>query len=104
VHDPPARALCRTDLYGLQFYKQLRRVLRPGGQLFHYIGSPDSKESGRLYSGITVRLKEAGFTNVKKAPRAFGLTATASLTLERNSSDHPPFSSTSSGETESSEY
>jgi hypothetical protein len=27
------------------------------GQLFHYIGNPDSKESGRLYRGIARRLQ-----------------------------------------------
>lgn len=79
LHDPPARALCRTDLYGLAFYKELHRVLRRGGQLFHYIGSPDSKESGRLYSGITSRLIQAGFSNVKKATKAFGLVAIADV-------------------------
>lgn len=79
IHDPPARALCRTDLYGLAFYRQLHRVLRPGGELFHYIGSPDSKESGRLYSGIMARLGEAGFVGVKKAPKAFGVVAVASM-------------------------
>jgi predicted methyltransferase len=74
-HDPPARALTRTDVYGLQFYSELRRVLTKDGMLFHYIGNPDSKESGRLYAGITKRLLEAGFSNVQKAPRAFGLVA-----------------------------
>ena len=74
LHDPPARALCRTGLYGLAFYKQLRRVLRPGGQLFHYIGNPDSKESGRLYHGVVDRLNQAGFSSVQKVPSAFGLT------------------------------
>ncbi|KAJ1407977.1 S-adenosyl-L-methionine-dependent methyltransferase, partial [Ochromonadaceae sp. CCMP2298] len=49
IHDPPARALCKSDLYGQQFYNQLFRVLKPRGQMFHYIGNPDSKESGRLY-------------------------------------------------------
>lgn len=52
-------------------------MLRHGGQLFHYIGSPDSKESGRLYGGITSRLREAGFSRVKRAPKAFGLVAVA---------------------------
>ncbi len=52
VHDPPARALCNTDLYGLRFYKDLHRCLKkPGGVLFHYIGNPSSKESGGLYKG-----------------------------------------------------
>ena len=38
IHDPPARALSRTDVYGLEFYSQLRRVLTNDGSLFHYIG------------------------------------------------------------------
>jgi predicted methyltransferase len=86
VHDPPARALCRTDLYGIEFYQQLNRVLRRGGQLFHYIGSPESKESGRLYQGIITRLTSAGFTNIKKATKAFGLVAIAadSRTLDED--------------------
>jgi len=75
VHDPPARALTRTNIYGSTFYEDCRRVLTSNGQLFHYIGNPDSKESGRLYAGITKRLLEAGFGNVRKAPRAFGLVA-----------------------------
>ena len=75
VHDPPARALTRTNIYGSKFYEDCRRVLANNGVLFHYIGNPDSKESGRLYAGITKRLLEAGFANVRKAPRAFGLVA-----------------------------
>lgn len=77
IHDPPARALCSSDLYGLQFYRELRRVLRRGGNLFHYIGNPKSKESGRLYKGISARLAEAGFNRIELAEKAFGLTAVA---------------------------
>ena len=47
-------------------------------------GNPNSKESGRLYSGITARLMEAGFANVKKVERAFGLVATAGPKSNRN--------------------
>lgn len=44
IHDPPARALCKTtDMYGAAFYSDLARVLKPGGTLFHYIGNPASK-------------------------------------------------------------
>ena len=75
IHDPPARALTRNDLYGLEFYKTLRRVLKPSGTLFHYIGRSDSKESGRLYKGIQERLIEAGFATVKPYDAAFGLVA-----------------------------
>lgn len=75
IHDPPARALTRTDLYGQKFYSNLKRILRPNGQLFHYIGNPASKESGKLYSGIIERLGEAGFVRITKVPNAFGLIA-----------------------------
>lgn len=76
IHDPPARAICGTDLYGLSFYADAYKVLRkPGGCLFHYIGNPASKESGRLYKGIIARLREAGFRDVSMAPEAFGLVA-----------------------------
>mmetsp|Transcript_10203 Transcript_10203/g.16746 ORF Transcript_10203/g.16746 Transcript_10203/m.16746 type:complete len:359 (-) Transcript_10203:120-1196(-) len=76
IHDPPARALCTKDLYGLQFYSDLYRVLRkPGGTLFHYIGNPKSKESGRLYKGIKQRLSEAGFSDIRTAESAFGIVA-----------------------------
>jgi len=88
IHDPPARALCRKDLYGLQFYKELRRVLKPSGTLFHYIGSPDSKESGKLYKGIASRLTEAGFTNIVKVEAAYGLKATAAVQSMRIRQDY----------------
>jgi predicted methyltransferase len=78
VHDPPARAICETDLYSETFYSLLRsRLKNNGGQLFHYVGSPTSSESGRLYSGISARLKAAGFASVEKFPAAFGLVARA---------------------------
>ena len=77
VHDPPARAICETDLYSEVFYKALKSRLKAGGQLFHYIGSPTSTESGRLYAGITDRLRSAGFSTVEKFPAAFGLVARA---------------------------
>lgn len=34
IHDPPTLAIA-GDLYGDDFYRQLARVLRPGGKLFH---------------------------------------------------------------------
>ncbi|CAN0280629.1 unnamed protein product, partial [Phaeothamnion confervicola] len=74
IHDPPARALCKTtDMYGQRFYHQLHRVLRPGGSLFHYIGNPDSRESGRLYRGVMDRLTAAGFTGLRVDSKAFGV-------------------------------
>mmetsp|Transcript_12416 Transcript_12416/g.18537 ORF Transcript_12416/g.18537 Transcript_12416/m.18537 type:complete len:471 (+) Transcript_12416:123-1535(+) len=75
-HDPPAQALTFAgDLYSQEFYDNLYRILKKGGVLFHYVGNPESKESGSLFSGIMRRLQTAGFRNVRKSPRAFGINA-----------------------------
>jgi predicted methyltransferase len=74
IHDPPMFSLA-GDLYSSEFYRQLFRVIKPGGRLFHYIGDLDSK-SGRVVSqGAARRLQEAGFTRVMSRPAAFGLVA-----------------------------
>ncbi|MBN1813432.1 MAG: methyltransferase domain-containing protein [Anaerolineae bacterium] len=74
IHDPPAFNLA-GDLYSGEFYRQLFRVLRRKGRLFHYIGDLESK-SGRVVSkGAARRLQEAGFTRVVRRPEAFGLVA-----------------------------
>lgn len=74
VHDPPVNAIAGS-LYARAFYDELYRVLRPAGKLFHYIGDPDSRASGRLYGGVRTRLRDAGFGEVAMARRAFGLRA-----------------------------
>jgi len=61
VHDPPRFSLA-PDLYSGAFYAQLRRVLAPGGRLFHYTGSPYSRGRGRDFlRGVVERLRAAGF-------------------------------------------
>ena len=60
----------------LEVYRALRRLLRPGGVLFHYVGDPASKASGRLFKGVLQRLREAGF-DAKTTPAAYGITAVA---------------------------
>jgi predicted methyltransferase len=74
IHDPPMFSLA-GDLYSTGFYAELRRVLRPGGRMFHYIGDPDSKMSGSVTRGVARRLEDAGFQRVKQVPEAFGVTA-----------------------------
>ncbi len=73
MHDPPVITLA-GNLYGSDFYAQLFRVIAPGGRLFHYIGDPDSKSGKRVTGGVIQRLQDAGFYNVIKAPKAFGVT------------------------------
>ena len=74
VHDPPAFSLA-GHLYSGEFYAEVYRVLRGGGRLFHYVGSPDSKSGRNITHGVSKRLLAAGFSRVMKSPRAFGLVA-----------------------------
>jgi len=61
LHDPPRFGIA-GELYSLAFYRQLARVLRRGGRLFHYTGSPNKLTSGRdVPREVARRLQEAGF-------------------------------------------
>jgi hypothetical protein len=61
LHDPPRFGIA-GELYSLAFYEQLARVLRRGGRLFHYTGSPNRLTSGRdVPREVARRLESAGF-------------------------------------------
>ncbi|WP_287597073.1 SAM-dependent methyltransferase [Thermomonas sp.] len=61
LHDPPRFGIA-GELYSLDFYRQLARVLRRGGRLFHYTGSPNKLTSGRdVPREVGKRLENAGF-------------------------------------------
>ena len=61
LHDPPRFGIA-GELYSRQFYRQLARVLKPGGTLFHYTGSPNQLTSGRDVPGeVLRRLQDSGF-------------------------------------------
>jgi len=74
IHDPPAFSLA-GDLYSEVFYRELLRVLRERGRLFHYIGDPESKSGHTTTAGVVHRLRQAGFTRVFPKPKAFGVVA-----------------------------
>jgi hypothetical protein len=74
LHDPPIFSLA-GDLYAGAFYAELYRVLKPGGRLFHYVGSPESKSGGGVTRGVLRRLQQAGFRRVVRRPEAFGVVA-----------------------------
>ncbi|ABM79901.1 class I SAM-dependent methyltransferase [Hyperthermus butylicus] len=66
LHDPP-RFNMAGELYSLEFYQQLYRVLKPGGKLYHYTGVPLQARSRRLspiVRGVIERLRRAGFERV----------------------------------------
>ena len=63
----------RAKLYSEAFYRQLYRVLKRGGRLYHYIGDLDSTSGRVVVKGAVRRLQAAGFTRVERRPEAFGL-------------------------------
>ncbi|MGV8943676.1 class I SAM-dependent methyltransferase [Thermomonas sp.] len=61
LHDPPRFGIA-GELYSQVFYDQLVRVLRRGGRLFHYTGSPNKLTTGRdVPREVQKRLEHAGF-------------------------------------------
>jgi hypothetical protein len=74
IHDPPVFSLA-GDLYALEFYRELYRLLSRNGRLFHYVGDPESKSGRNVTAGVARRLQQAGFRQVERAPRAFGVIA-----------------------------
>ena len=73
IHDPPSLTLA-TYLYSTEFYKQIFRILKPKGKLYHYTGAPGSKNRKiNLVGNVSAKLKRIGFKDVKDAH--FGLTA-----------------------------
>ncbi len=61
LHDPPRFGIA-GELYSRAFYDQLARVLRRGGRMFHYTGSPNKLGSGRdVPREVAKRLEQADF-------------------------------------------
>ncbi len=73
-HDPPRLSLA-GELYSLEFYRKLHRVMKPGARLFHYTGAPGEKAGKRVRAGVGRRLQEAGFEAIRDRPEAQGLSA-----------------------------
>ncbi|XRP96739.1 class I SAM-dependent methyltransferase [Methanocaldococcus sp. 16A] len=75
IHDPPRFSLA-GHLYSEEFYKEIFRVLKPGGRLFHYVGNPGKKYKGKdLQKGVMERLRKVGFVNVRRVEKALGVVA-----------------------------
>ena len=73
IHDPPTFKYA-PELYSNEFYKQLFRVIKKDGILYHYAPWPHRKGKP-LYLRIIRNLKEAGFRSVKYSERSSGVVA-----------------------------
>jgi predicted methyltransferase len=63
LHDPPRFGIA-GELYSQAFYDQLARVIRRGGRLFHYTGTPNRLTSQRnVPLEVSRRLRQAGFAS-----------------------------------------
>lgn len=61
LHDPPRFGIA-GELYSQAFYDQLARVLKRGGRMFHYTGTPNKLTTGRdVPNEVANRLKRSGF-------------------------------------------
>jgi len=75
IHDPPRFSLA-GELYGERFYRELYRVLKRRGALFHYTGNPHVVKRGASFvDQAAQRLRTAGFTKVVKVAELMGVTA-----------------------------
>lgn len=64
IHDPP-RIHMAGHLYSLEFYKELYRVLKKGGIMYHYTGAPGIVHGHDVTHGIIRRLSAIGFVTEK---------------------------------------
>lgn len=74
LHDPP-RFSFAGELYSLAFYKELYRVLKKNGRLFHYTGTPGAAGGKNIPKGVKQRLREAGFHDVYWIDHCLGFMA-----------------------------
>lgn len=72
IHDPPRFTRTTGNLYSLEFYKELYRVLKPRGILFHYTGEPRKHGPPSILKGIKERLEKSGFRVLYFDSKALG--------------------------------
>ncbi|MEM4254880.1 MAG: methyltransferase domain-containing protein [Candidatus Norongarragalinales archaeon] len=74
LHDPP-RLSHAGELYSLSFYRELYRVLKNCGRLFHYTGTPGAARGKNIPKGVKQRLAEAGFQKIVWVEGCLGFVA-----------------------------
>ncbi len=75
MHDPPTFVMA-PELYHIDFYKELFRVLKSRGVFWHYASEPgkakDAKKAAAFVRRIGERLKDSGFSNIQYDPKSGG--------------------------------
>jgi len=76
VHDPPTFSIA-PDLYTLKFHQQLFRILKKGGNLWHYCPEPGklSQKGSKLKERVMKQLRVVGFLNVIYDANSSGIIA-----------------------------
>jgi predicted methyltransferase len=74
IHDPPTYKYA-PELYSGEFYKELFRVLKNGGKLYHYAPCPQKTKDRNFYTSIIKRLNATGFKKVHYIEEASGVAA-----------------------------
>jgi len=82
LHDPPRFSMA-GELYSEAFYRELFRVLKVGGRLFHYTGTPGAARGKSITRGVKQRLTAAGFEQVTWVEDLLGFLAKKPLTARR---------------------
>ena len=73
LHDPPTFVMA-PELYNIEFYKELYRVLRNKGRLWHYCPAPGKLKGRRpLREKVALLLKRTGFRNVRYDEASSGI-------------------------------
>lgn len=75
IHDPPRFSMA-GELYSVEFYRQIHRILKNRGVCFHYTGNPHQMRHGNQFmKNAMKRLKDAGFKTVELREDILGMTA-----------------------------
>ena len=72
IHDPP-RINVVPELYSLEFYRQLYRILKDDGKILHYVGRPGIRQGKKYLRGVVERLRCAGFTKIRNDKASLSL-------------------------------
>ncbi|HNV01460.1 MAG TPA: methyltransferase [archaeon] len=74
IHDPPTISFAK-ELYSIEFYLELHRILKKDGKLYHYAPSPGKTKGIEFWKTIVKLLKNAGFRDVDYFKNSSGIVA-----------------------------